>query len=772
MKFKLSLFLIVLLQFELYGQSDLGIVRGKIIDKKTKSPLFGANIVLLNSEENIGCSSDENGRFELRNVPFGPATIKFSMIGYQSVVKSDIIVSKSTKSFVNIELEPTIIELKEEAVIKADYFYKPYGTISAVNSYSAEEIKRDAGTFNDISRMMQSFAGVITTNDLRNDILVRGGNPTENLFLVDGFEIQSINHFSTQGGSGGTIGFLQTEFLKETNFYVGGFPTKYAGRLSAAMDIRFNDGDIDNNKYKFDLSMAGSGFLFEGKLSSDISALFSVRRSFLELFSSVVGTWGAIPVYSNLNAKVAYNLSSSSKLNFLFLGGMDKIYMKDDPKLKEEERLTEEIKNRNRSYLSGVNFRHIYSNQFVSDLYLWRNYNYYYFDVIDVYENHGRRLAKNDSYETVDALKYEFSFLPEQKITIEGGINLKIKGIMQNLFKLGDTAWTNTPVYFEDENYRVKKNIIISESYINLSSIAFQRFIINFGTAFYYNDFLRNNKTIDIRGGLSFLASADFRINLSTGSFSQFPELVWLYSENGTKENDHLLYLKSRHYILGFEYYPYEATRLSFELFYKTHKNYPVSIDLPFYSLLNSGQDYGANIWSNIVSKGSARHYGLDFSFHKKLAKDFYGIISYSYLRSYYKALDGIERKTSFDIPHSFNLSGGYIFSRHFETSFKVKYFVGQPTAKLDIEKTIRRDVPVIDVYTYNKQRNPDYFRLDWKFIWRQYYEKTTLSGTLEIFNLTNKRNIFLKTWNKRVNKEQYIYQYSLMIAGGFILEF
>lgn len=756
----------------IYTQDDKGSLRGKIIDRITKQPLIGANVVLLDETNNLGTATDEKGEFELKNIPIGPVQVKFSMIGYSSIIRTDIVISKATPAFIKIELEPAVIELKKEAVVKGEYFYKPIDVVANVHNYSAEEIRRAAGSFGDISRMMQSFAGVITTNDLRNDILVRGGNPTENLFLVDGFEVQTINHFSTQGASGGAIGFLQTEFLKETNFYPGGFSAKYGGRLSAAMDIRFIEADSYERRYKLDLGTAGAGFMFEGPVEEDLTFMFSVRRSFLELFSSVFGTWGAIPVYTNLNSKLTFKISNNFKVNVLFIGGNDKIFIKDDPKLKDEERNTEQIDNKQRNYLLGISAQFSHAKNLLSNLYLSRNHNYYFVDLIDVYEDPGRKLFNNKAYEILDVFKYELTYLPLDNVIVDCGVIFKNKGINQNTYISADTANTTQPIFFDEVEYKLKESIFMNENYLNTTIFLADRVTLNGGIRTYYNNFLKNDKTLDLRLGISYLLLYNFKVNLNYGSYSQMPELTWLYSPRTNTKNDHLLYIKSRHYLLGFEYFPFESAKFSLDLFYKTHKNYPLSTDYPFFSLLNSGENFGSNLWFSLIPKGTARHYGCDASFHKKLADNFYGVASYSYLRSYYKALDGKERKTSFDIPHSFNLSGGYVFGKGFEVGFKAKYFVGQPTFPLNKELSRQKNKPVFDETRFNEIRNPDYFRFDLKLLWRTYYNKATLTSGVEFFNLTNKKNLFIKTWNKRTKDQQSIYQYSFMFGGFLVLEF
>lgn len=766
MKIQILFLILSLTNFVFSQEFNYGVIRGIVTDKVTKQPLLGANVLILDNNQNIGASTNDKGFFEIKNVPVGSVKLRFSMVGYKSIIKSDVVVQKASPVYISVELEPTVLELRDEVIVKGEYFYKPIDAVANVHNYSAEEIRRAAGSFGDISRMIQSFSGVITNNDLRNDILVRGGNSTENLFLVDGFELQTINHFSTQGGSGGAIGFLQTDFLRETDFYPGGFSAKYGGRLSAVMDVKLKEANFYDRKFLFDLGTAGAGFIYDGPLLEKTAFLFNVRRSYLELFSAISNTWGAIPKYTNFTLKLTYNISPKLKLNFLSLGGFDNILFKDDPNLKEDERPTEQVENKQRNFLIGINLQIFHNPNSVSNFYLSSNYNYYFYDVYDLFDFPGKRLANNKAIESLNSFKYDLTYVYSRNIIIDIGTNFKLKTINQRTYFATDTSNISQVIILNEADYSIDKSIILNETYFNTLIKMLPQLSGTFGLRTYYNNFLRNKSTIDFRSGLSYNLFEDFKINISFGTFSQMPELAWLFTPNS--ENRHLLYLKSTHYVLGFEYLPFEATKVSLEFYYKTYRNYPVSNVFKFFSLINSGENFGSNIWFDIVSSGKARSYGFDFSIHQKLAKKLYGLFSYSTNRSFYTPLDGKERRTSYDIPHSFNFVGGYIFSKGFEAGLKIKYTTGQPVMPLNEQLSAIKNKSIFDETRYNEVRNPDYFRIDLKLLWRNFYVKSTLTSGIEFFNITNRKNVFLRIWNKRTKQIQYIYQYSFFI-GGFI---
>lgn len=278
-----------------------GTLKGTIVDRATQQPLPGANIVVLDAQ--AGGIAGEDGRFIIPGMPLGVHRLQVSMIGYQTAIRPDIVVRANRITAVEVELEEQPLGM-EETVVTADYFSQVEEEAVSTVNFNYEEIRRSPGAAGDISRLLQALPAINMASDDRNDLIVRGGSPAENLVIIDNIEIPNINHFPTQGASGGPIGLLNIDLIADVNFSAGGFPATYGDRLSSVMEVDLREGNRDELDIQANLDMAGAGFIFEGPLSAGRGAwLVSARRSYLELIVDAIGT-GAVPRYSDLQGKI------------------------------------------------------------------------------------------------------------------------------------------------------------------------------------------------------------------------------------------------------------------------------------------------------------------------------------------------------------------------------------------------------------------------------------------------------------------------------------
>ena len=282
----LLLLLLLIAPTAVFSQKSYdGIILGTIIDAETQSPVEDAVIEILNTGNKT--TTDSTGNFFFQNLKYDSYLIKISGTGYDPLIKSDLIVYASKPLELIIKLNSKGI-ITDQIDVEANYFQKSSDVnISSLN-LDFEEIRRAPGATEDISRMIQTIPGVSIGNDQRNDIIVRGGSPAENLILIDGIEIPNINHFGTDGSTSGAIGFINVKFIQETGILTGGFPTTFGDKLSSVIDINFREGSKKKFYSDINLSIAGFGCIFEGPLSEKGSYLFSVRRSYLELIKNSI----------------------------------------------------------------------------------------------------------------------------------------------------------------------------------------------------------------------------------------------------------------------------------------------------------------------------------------------------------------------------------------------------------------------------------------------------------------------------------------------------
>ncbi len=299
-----------------------GKIVGVVIDRRSRQPVPGANVVI--EQTTHGASTGEDGRFIITGVPVGTYTVRCSCVGYTAVRLSDVVVGTGRPVQLEARLDEESLSNVDEVVATGSLFSRPKEVTTSSYGLNYEEIRRAPGALGDVDRIMQSMPGVVPTNDQRNDLVVRGGSPSENLTLVDNVEVPNLSHFGTQGASGGPISMLNTEFIREADFMAGGFPAQYGGKLSSVLNVLLREGNRENIAGDVDVSFAGAGVIAEGPLGSRGSWMAAARRSFLDL---IIHNYGltAVPRYSNYQAKAVYDLDAENKLWFVSLGGVDRI---------------------------------------------------------------------------------------------------------------------------------------------------------------------------------------------------------------------------------------------------------------------------------------------------------------------------------------------------------------------------------------------------------------------------------------------------------------
>ncbi|MEJ2627965.1 MAG: TonB-dependent receptor, partial [bacterium] len=303
-------FCFVLLTSILQGsdQSFKGMIKGQVRDQETKAPLISANIQVMNTD--LGTASDDEGNFEIRNVPVGTHSLKVSYIGYTAVIETDVVVKSQRTTFITVELQSSPLRT-ETIVVNARYFSNVEDKAATVINFSNEEIRRAPGTAGDVSRIIMSLPSTTKTDDQSNNLIVRGGNPIENAFYIDNIEIPNINHWPTQGSSGGYIGLLNIDLIQDVSFYSGGFPVIYGNKLSSIMNINFREGNKKEYEAQLNLNIAGFGGVAEGPFIKDNSSwLISARRSYLDLLVKYVDLGNSItPRYGDIQGKLVWDLS-------------------------------------------------------------------------------------------------------------------------------------------------------------------------------------------------------------------------------------------------------------------------------------------------------------------------------------------------------------------------------------------------------------------------------------------------------------------------------
>ena len=757
----LLLLLLLIAPTAVFSQKSYdGIILGTIIDAETQSPVEDAVIEILNTGNKT--TTDSTGNFFFQNLKYDSYQIKISGTGYDPLIKSDLIVYASKPLELIIKLNSKGI-ITDQIDVEANYFQKSSDVnISSLN-LDFEEIRRAPGATEDISRMIQTIPGVSIGNDQRNDIIVRGGSPAENLILIDGIEIPNINHFGTDGSTSGAIGFINVKFIQETGILTGGFPTTFGDKLSSVIDINFREGSKKKFYSDINLSIAGFGGIFEGPLSEKGSYLFSVRRSYLELIKNSIRLT-SVPNYWDFNLKADYEISPKDKITLIGLLGLDKIDFSEES---AENNPYGNSQDDQKTFAAGINYKKLFKKGFIQTV-LSDSYTDNYIVQIDGQSALIKFENKANNNEII--LKSDLNYQLSSNLSLNTGIGGKYAGIKNYLFLKGDTNAAG--FVFDTINADSKFNAVKLFGHANLTSKFLKdRLVVNTGVRLDYFDYIRLKTYFSPRIGASYKITPVTSLNAAAGIYYQSPEYIWLSSH---PDNKNLNSIRSDHYILGLDHFFSGDLKATVELFYKNYKDYPVWKDIPTYILIDGGTEFGPNIVGEAVSAGTGYVKGIDVSLQKKLSsqKGLYGIINYSYINTGFTALAGGEKPGAFDPGHQFTLIAGYQFSSGWLAGLKFKYSGGRPYTPLDYDasKRVNREVYATD--EFNSSRYPYYMRIDMRVDKKFDFSKASLVCYIELQNLFDRENIYSYYWNEDNKKPGTIYQWAFFPVGGISIQF
>jgi len=824
--------LLLILVFTSTNYAQTGLLTGKVIDASTKESLIGANI-LITQLENIGAATDIDGNFKL-NIPVGSYSIRVSLIGFTSIVRTDIIIKTKGEQYVEIHLSPTSLSI-DEVTVTADYFDKAVieNNLSTL-ALGAEEVRRSPGAMGDFQRILQGIAGVSFSSDQTNELLVRGGSPNENLTIFDNMELHSTNHYPNEFNSGGPINMVNLELVQDIQFSTGGFISKFGDKMSSSMSINSRDG-ITSRPFagEVNISMAGAGATLEGRLNNGKGSwLISARKSYIDLIASSFGLT-AIPIYHDAQFRFMYNFSNKHKLSWSGIYGNDKIKFDGVPDNTYEEKAnqidsidTQIIDVKQRQWASGVTLKSVWSNSLYSAITLYANnyhsevdfgYNYTerQFDgdgkIIDTKVLNSRYIYSNASDNFESALKANFGWSISKTNRLEFGGQLKFGGYDQTAFVDADT------VRYDTNNDGIHETVIVqpeanlntnlellnqNKSYLFVNDrlkLFSDRLILNIGARY---DAFNYSKAANFSPRVSasyYLIPLISNINFAYGEYYQTHSYPTYGDRYQTNENQFLKNSHSRHFIFGVEHILDEGLKLTLEGFHKEYSDIPVSETFVHQSDPTFRSEKRLNI-------GKQTAYGIDFMLQQKLVKNIYGTISFS--RTWTEVEDpriGMEGSTyvsDYDFPYVFNIIIGKRFrdarkslnqfpailkyasyilpiSDDMEFSVKWRYASGKPYTEMVY--TTREQHRVGGVTwtdgawqasdNVNGMRYPDYHRLDFGFYSRFNFNTWNLVINLSFQNIYNQQNIAMYQYNSDGTIDN-VYQFSVMPILGLDIEF
>ncbi|MBT8380047.1 MAG: TonB-dependent receptor [Ignavibacteria bacterium] len=716
-------------------------IYGKVVDKFTQQPLPGANVLVVNT--NFGASTDLNGRFEIKNIPSGEYQLRASILGYRSVTKTDVMVMSGFPPEVIFELEEEAIEL-EDVVVRSDYFETSRLDLVSTRGFTNEEIRRSPGGFEDVIRALSILPGVAQADAGRNDLVVRGGAPSENLYLIDGYRVQNINHFGTQGATGGPLSYINLDFVSGTSFSTGGFLVNNGDKLSSTLAIDLRNGRQDRIGGKATISATQFGLNVEGPISNGSQFLFSARRSYLD-FIFKAADFSFVPEYWDILGKADFEIDKSNSISFLLITAIDNINYFNDT---EDQRYDNSriIGSEQLQYLTGIKYRHLIDNGFIN-LSLSRN-----FVDFDTQQRDSLLVPVylNKSKEKENTFNAELTYKLSNKTDITLGGDAKLINFEANILlpnytttfgdSLPTTALDTSTTYYK------------SSVYLNYNTVFLDKFITNLGVRADYFNVLDKKFYFSPRASFSYLLSDITRINFSTGIYYQSPSYLWLV---GSPSNTKLKNIQVNQFILGFDHYVSADALIKVEGFYKDYSDYPVSLIRTYLTLANTGAGFGDENYESfglepLTSAGTGEARGVEFSLQKKLSDTpYYGIASLTYSVADYAALDKIDRTGSYDQTWIVSISGGYKISPEWETSLKFRYSTGRPFTPYNIDGTQ-------NISNYNSVRFPESHSLDVRVDKYWFFSGWSLITYIDIQNIYNRKNISNVRWDVRTQSPEF----------------
>lgn len=752
------LMLAVLLPPDSFCQ-DGGKIRGKVIDEETLNPVEGAEAEIPGS--GFKAVTNSKGEFEMSGLEFGTYEVRISCPGYQTQIRTDLTVYASKPLTFTVKLLPGSITT-EEIEVKANFFRQSSDVNISSMNLDYEEIRRAPGATEDISRMLQSAPGVTTGNDQRNDLIIRGGSPAENLLLIDGIEVPNINHFGTEGSTSGAIGFINSKFILETNLLTGGFPAVYGDKLSGVVDISFREGSRKNFFGDVNLSIAGFGGIFEGPISEKGSYLFSVRRSYLELIRNSIRLT-SVPNYWDFNLKVNYELSPFDRIKLVGLLGIDEIDFSGES---AENNPYGNSNSKQKTLALGVNytksFKKGYWESVLSEAYSGSN-------VLQIDSRSAEKVFQYDAGNNEIIAKTSLNYVLNKTFTLNSGVGGKLVLIDNETYFRGDTsaagyAYDTIDATGDFDTYKLFGHVNVTGRFMD------DLLTVNAGLRADYIDYIGNKFRLSPRAGMSWSLTPVSVLNLAAGIYYQSPEYLWLSND---PRNNRLNFLQAVHYIAGVQHYFAADLKATLEFYYKDYDDYPVWKDIPNYILIDGGADFGPNIVGEAVSAGKGIVRGIDFTLQKKLSDlGLYGLLNYSYASTGFSAIEGGVKPGAFDAGHQLTLIAGYQFKNGWLLGARVKFSGGRPYTPIDEEASENLNREVYSTDDFNSARYPDYFRVDLRIDKKFDFSKASLIAYIELQNVFDRENIYSYYWDEFDNALATIYQWAFFPVGGISFQF
>jgi hypothetical protein len=737
--------LVILIATSLGLFAQKATLKGRVIDGTNNEPLPFVNVIVSGTQ--IGAVTDLDGNFQLVGLSPGFVRLQASFIGYQTALSPEVEVKNSNAAFVEIKMESQDIQI-EEVTVRASPYRKTEESPVSLKTIGIAEIEKSPGANRDISKVIQSFAGVLSTPSFRNDIIIRGGGPSESRFYLDGVEVPNINHFATQGASGGPVGILNADFLRDVNYYSGAFPADRGNALSGVFEFSQVDGNADKLRFRGTLGASELSATFDGPIGEKTSYIVSVRRSYLSFLFGILEL-PFLPTFNDTQFKIKTKIDAKNELTFIGLGAIDDFELNtgiENPDDAQKYILSQIPVNKQWSYTLGGIYKHFRENSFQT-LVVSRSQ----------LDNSIVKYLDNDESSPENKILDYSSQEIENKIRLED--NIRLNGYKLNVGGNLDFAkYMNSTLqqrYYDDQivnvNYTSEFNLVKYGLFGQISHEYFgNRLTLSAGFRMDGNNYSSSMsnpfKQFSPRFSAAYRLTEKWSLNMNTGKYFQLPS----YTSLGYKENDvfvnkenNLKYISVDHYIAGVEFKPVNNIQFSTEGFLKNYSRYPYSV-LDQISLANKGADFGTVGDEEVTSTSNGRAYGAEFQARISSTKGYNMNLSYTLVRSEFQNSINSYIVSSWDSKSILSVTGSAALKKGWQVGGRFRFVGGVPYTPYDMDKSSLieawdlRGGPYLDYTKINSLRFNAFNQLDVRVDKAYYLKKMTLKFYLDIQNLFN----------------------------------
>lgn len=742
----IPLFFLVFVVSEAFAQRAS--IQGRVYDARSNKGLPFVNVVVAGTT--IGTITDEDGSYHIAGLNAGFIRLEVSFVGYEDVISSEVEINNSKSTYLDIELEKSDTEL-EEVTVSASLFRKTEESPLSLKNIGISEIENSPGANRDISKVIQSFPGVQSTPSFRNDIIIRGGGPSESRFFLDGVEVANINHFATQGASGGPVGIINADLLREVNYFSGAFPANRGNVLSGVFEFYQVDGNAE--KFQVQASVGASEITgtIDGPLGENTTYILSARRSYLQFLFGILEL-PFLPTFNDFQFKVKLRLSAKNELSFIGLGAFDQFDLNldiENPDAQQRYILASLPENEQWNYTVGMVFKHFHENGYRTIVASRSHLN----NLSEKYRDNDYSSEDNKTIDYAsEEIENKFRF---ENISRFGNVKLNFGA---NIDFVNYTNSSQQRRYYPEGvvnvDYTTDLNLIKWGIFGQASNkLLGDRLTLSLGIRMDANSYSSSMQSpfeqVSPRLSASYLLTPRWSVNFNVGRYFQLPP----YTALGFKLNDELVnkandlkYIQADHLIGGIEYQPQQNVVLSLETFLKKYSDYPFSVQDSI-SLANLGADYGVIGNEEVRSVSEGRAYGVEFQTRITSPNKFNLNLSYTWVRSEFEDKKGDYINSGWDSRHIFVLTSTKKLKRDWRFGLRWRFIGGLPYTPYDMDRSTLVEAwnmnngPFLDTDLWNTRRFDLFHQLDIRLDKAYYLAKLTAKFYIDIVNLYNFQN-------------------------------